>query len=98
MSRRPDSVKKVIWSNLSSFERNRLNQMKAEYENEIQKWLTEENLAVIAADLEICEDMGMISDLWQIYKKQAIYAAIERLTAEKRDQINQWITQLDAAS
>jgi superfamily II DNA or RNA helicase len=98
MSRRPDSVKKVIWSNLSSFERNRLNQMKAEYENEIQKWLTEENLAVIAADLEICEDIGMISDLWQIYKKQAIYAAIERLTADKRDQINQWITQLDTAN
>ncbi|MBD2342445.1 DEAD/DEAH box helicase [Calothrix sp. FACHB-156] len=98
MSRRPDSVKKVIWSNLSSFERNRLNQMKAEYETELQKWLTEENLAVIAADLEICEDIGMISDLWQIYKKQAIYAAIERLTADKRDQINQWISQLLAAS
>jgi superfamily II DNA or RNA helicase len=98
MSRRPDSVKKVIWSNLSVSERNRLNQMKAEYENEIQKWLTEENLAVIAADLEICEDMGMISDLWQIYNKQAIYAAIERLTADKRDQINQWITQIEAAS
>lgn len=98
MSCRPDSVKKVIWSNLSVSERNRLNQMKAEYETEIKKWLTEENLAVIAADLEICEDIGMISDLWQIYKKQAIYAAIERLTADKRDQINQWITQLLAAS
>ncbi|MBL1203131.1 MAG: DEAD/DEAH box helicase [Nostoc sp. GBBB01] len=98
MSLRPESVKKVIWSNLSCVEKDRLNQMKAQYENEIKEWLTEENLAAIAADLEICEDIGMISSLWQIYKKPAIKAAIDLLSAERRGQITQWITQLDTVS
>ncbi len=72
--------------------------MKAEYEKEIEEWLTEENLAIIAGDLEACSDIEMISSLWQIYNKQAIKVAIERLCADKRDQINQWIAELDAAS
>jgi hypothetical protein len=98
MSRRPDSVKKVIWSQFSRPERDRLNQMKAQYEKEIEEWLTEENLAIVADDLEACLDIEMISSLWQIYNKQAIRVAIERLSAEQRDKINQWIAKLDAAS
>ena len=98
MSDRPHSVKKVIWSNLSGLEKDRLNQMKVQYENEMKKWLTEENLAVIAGDLEICEDIGMISDLWEIYKKLAIKAAIDLLSPDKRGQIRQWITQLETVS
>lgn len=81
-------------AHLSRPERDRLNQMKAEYEKEIkeiEEWLTEENLAIIAGDLEACSDIEMISSLWQIYNKQAIKVAIERLCADKRDQINQWI-------
>ncbi|BAY46612.1 putative helicase [Scytonema sp. HK-05] len=98
MSRRPDVVKKVIWTQLSRPERDRLNQMKAHYEKEIEEWLTEENLAIVAGDLEACSDIEMISSLWQIYNKQAIRVAVERLSADQRDKINQWIAQLDTAS
>lgn len=97
MSRRPDGVKKVIWSQLSRLERDRLNQMKAQYDKEIEEWLTEENLAIVAGDLEACSDIEMISSLWEIYNKQAIRVAVERLSAEQRDKINQWIAQLDRA-
>ncbi|HIK06603.1 MAG TPA: DEAD/DEAH box helicase family protein [Trichormus sp. M33_DOE_039] len=98
MSSRPDNVKKVIWTRLSHLEKDRLNLMKAEYENETKEWLTEENLSTTAEYLEACQDMEMFSSLWQIYKKPAIKAAIERLSADKRDQINQWMAQLDKAS
>ncbi|WP_256874682.1 DEAD/DEAH box helicase [Nostoc sp. C057] len=98
MSRRPDNVKKVIWSNLSGLEKDRLNQMKAQYENEMKEWLTEENLVAIAGDLEICEDIEMISDLWEIYKKPAIKAAIDLVSNDRRGQITQWITQLDTVT
>ncbi|UKP01105.1 DEAD/DEAH box helicase [Nostoc sp. UHCC 0870] len=98
MSSRPDNVKKVIWTRLSHLEKDRLNKMKAEYENETKEWLSEENLSTTAEYLEACQDMEMFSCLWQIYKKPAIKAAIERLSADKRDQINQWIAQLDKAS
>jgi hypothetical protein len=97
MSRRPDVVKKVIWTQLSRPERDRLNQMKAHYEKEIEEWLTEENLAIVAGDLEACSDIEMISSLWEIYNKQAIRVAAGRLSADQRDKINQWIAQLDAA-
>lgn len=97
MSRRPDVVKKVIWTQLSRPERDRLNQMKAHYEKEIEEWLTEENLAIVAGDLEACSDIEMISSLWEIYNKQAIRVAAGRLSADQRDKINQWIAELDAA-
>lgn len=97
MSRRPDVVKKVIWTQLSRPERDRLNQMKAHYEKEIEEWLTEENLAIVAGDLEACSDIEMISSLWKIYNKQAIRVAVGRLSGDQRDKINQWIAQLDAA-
>lgn len=64
----------------------------------MKEWLTEENLAVIASDLEICEDIEMISDLWEIYKKPAIKAAIDLVSADRRGQVMQWITQLDTVS
>jgi superfamily II DNA or RNA helicase len=97
MSRRPDVVKKVIWTQFSRPERDRLNQMKAHYEKEIEEWLTEENLAIVAGDLEACSDIEMISSLWEIYNKQAIRVAAGRLSADQRDKINQWIAELDAA-
>jgi superfamily II DNA or RNA helicase len=97
MSRRPDVVKKVIWTQLSRPERDRLNQMKAHYEKEIEEWLTEENLAIVAGDLEACSDIEMISSLWEIYNKQAIRVAAGRLSDDQRDKINQWIAELDAA-
>ena len=97
MSRRPDVVKKVIWTQLSRPERDRLNQMKAHYEKEIEEWLTEENLAIVAGDLEACSNIEMISSLWEIYNKQAIRVAAGRLSADQRDKINQWIAELDAA-
>lgn len=51
-------------AHLSRPERDRLNQMKAEYEKEIkeiEEWLTEENLAIIAGDLEACSDIERIT-------------------------------------
>ncbi|MBW4565179.1 MAG: DEAD/DEAH box helicase [Mojavia pulchra JT2-VF2] len=101
MSNRPDSVKKTIWSRLSSLEKDKLKTMKVNYDNEInemKEWLTEENLSATAEYLSACQDIEMFDSLWQIYKKPAIKAAINRITNDKRDQINQWIAQLDRAS
>lgn len=95
-SRRPPDVKKVIWSRLSSDEKNRLNQMKYQYENELKEWLTSENLSRVALDLEACEDIEMISLLWSIYNRQAIRLASKQVVSHKADQINEWIQQLDA--
>ncbi|MBD2498881.1 DEAD/DEAH box helicase [Nostoc sp. FACHB-280] len=97
MSNRPDHVKKVIWSRLSHEEKDRFKIMKVNYEkemNEIQEWLTEENLVLVAEYLSACQDVEMISSLCQIYKKPVIQAAIDRISDDKRYQINQWITQL----
>ncbi|BBD62729.1 type III restriction enzyme res subunit (plasmid) [Nostoc sp. HK-01] len=97
MSNRPDNVKKVIWSKLSHEEKDRFKIMKVNYEkemNEIQEWLTEENLVLVAEYLSACQDVEMISSLCQIYKKPVIQAAIDRISDDKRYQINQWITQL----
>ncbi|MDZ8106723.1 MAG: DEAD/DEAH box helicase [Nostoc sp. DedQUE12a] len=101
MSSRPDNVKKAIWSRLSHLEKDRFKIMKVKYEkemNEIQEWLTEENLVLVAEYLSACQDLEMISSLWQIYKKPVIQAAIDRIANEKRYQINQWIAQLNEGS
>ncbi|MEC4819242.1 MAG: DEAD/DEAH box helicase [Scytonema sp. PMC 1069.18] len=98
MSRRPESVKKVVWTQLPRPERDRINKLKAEYERELKEWLTEENLILMVEDLESCSNMEMLCDLWQICNKQAIRVAVERLSGEKRDRISQWMQQLDAAS
>ncbi len=101
MSNRPENVKKVIWSRLSSLQKDRLTKMKVNYEkeiNETKEWLTEENLAIVVEYLSACQDLEMISALWQIYKKPVIQAAIERLSPDQRQQINQWIAQLDRVS
>lgn len=95
-SRRPHDVKKVIWSRLSSTEKNRLNQMKYQYEKELKEWLTEENLSRVALDLEACEDIEMISFLWRIYNRQAIRLASKQVVSHKAGQISEWIQQLDA--
>ncbi|MDP5338096.1 MAG: DEAD/DEAH box helicase [Nodularia sp. (in: cyanobacteria)] len=99
MSSRPDCVKKVIWDELDGWGKARLKKIKEQYENDIEKhqeWLTEESLEITAKHFEACQNMEMFSSLWEIYKdkKPVTKAAIERLTAEKSDQINQWITQL----
>lgn len=91
MSSRPDNVKQVIWSRLSNQEKNRFKTMKVNYEkemNEIQEWLTEENLVLIAEYLSACQDIEMISSLCQIYKKPVIQAALDRISDDKRYQIN----------
>ncbi|WP_414541714.1 DEAD/DEAH box helicase family protein [Nostoc sp. CCY0012] len=97
MSHRPDNVKKVIWSRLSSREKDFFKRMKDKYENETQEWLTEENLGLIAEYLEACQDIEMFSSLWKIYQKTSVKIAASRLSGDKRNQINQWITQLDTA-
>lgn len=72
--------------------------MKVEHEKELEQWLSEENLITIASYLEACEDMEMISSLWQIYNKEAIRVASQRLSTDKLDRINQWISQLERTS
>lgn len=72
--------------------------MKADYENlinELQDWLTEENLALVADYLSDCQDISMISSLREIYHKLIIKAAIDRVSQDKRDQISQWVAQLE---
>ncbi|MCG6134008.1 MAG: DEAD/DEAH box helicase family protein [Nostoc sp. LLA-1] len=97
MSHRPDNVKKVVWSRLSSREKDFFKRMKDKYENETQEWLTEENLGLIVEYLEACQDIEMFSSLWKIYQKTSVKIAASRLSGDKRNQINQWITQVDTA-
>ncbi|MBD2459372.1 DEAD/DEAH box helicase [Nostoc sp. FACHB-87] len=97
MSERPESIKKLIWSRFSNYEKNKFKNMKADYENEIneiQEWLTEENLALVADYLSDCQDINMISSLCEIYHKLVIKAAIDRVPPDKRNQISQWVAQL----
>ena len=98
VSNRPNDVKKVIWSRLASNEKDRLNQMKHQYEQELKQWLTEENLQYVTHDLSVCEDIEMVSSLWQIYNRQAMRLASQRIGGHKGDQIGEWIKQLDAMS
>ena len=97
-SLRPSDVKKAIWSRLSNDEKERLNQMKYQYENELKEWLTSENLSIVALDLEACEDIEMISLLWRIYNRQAIRLASKQVASHKADQISEWIQQLDTVT
>ncbi|MBD2255862.1 DEAD/DEAH box helicase [Nostoc parmelioides] len=98
MSERPESIKKFIWSRLSNYEKNKFKKMKADYENlinELQDWLTEENLALVADYLSDCQDISMISSLCEIYHKLVIKTAIDRVSQDKRDKITQWVAQLE---
>ncbi|MBC1270875.1 ATP-dependent helicase, partial (plasmid) [Trichormus variabilis FSR] len=63
--------------------------------NELQDWLTEENLTLVADYLSDCQDISMISSLCEIYHKLVIKAAIDRVSQDKRDQISQWVAQLE---
>ncbi|MBR8832541.1 MAG: DEAD/DEAH box helicase [Stigonema ocellatum SAG 48.90 = DSM 106950] len=98
MSSRPNDVKKIIWSRLASNEKDKLNQMKFQYEQELKEWLTEENLEDLANDLSVCDDIEMISSLWQIYNRQAIRLASKKIIGHQGVQIAEWIKQLDAMS
>ena len=98
VSNRPNDVKKIIWSRLASNEKDRLNQMKHQYEQELKQWLTEENLEYVTHDLLVCEDIEMVSSLWQIYNRQAMRLASKRIIGHKGNQISEWIKQLDAMS
>ncbi|MUG95202.1 DEAD/DEAH box helicase [Scytonema sp. UIC 10036] len=98
MSARPQDIKQLIWKKLSLEEQNRFNQMKQRYkqqQQELQEWLSEDNLVTMASDLEACENLEMFASLWQIYNKQALQVALERLHASSRHQILAWIQELN---
>lgn len=62
------------------------------------EWMTEENLQLMAADLESCSDAEMLQTLRGIYNKEALKVAARRISLEKREQIRQWVAKLDAQS
>ncbi len=98
ISRRPEDLKKLVWGLLKPTDKQRITQMKKHYETEVKPWLSSENIAAVADDLAACSDMEMIHLLWRTYNKKAILAALDHLKQDKRNQINQWLLQLDIIS
>jgi putative DNA primase/helicase len=60
-------------------------------------WLSEENIAGIARDLDNCEDSETLQLLRESWNPQAMNIACKRLSPEKHAQINQWVIQLNLA-
>ncbi len=61
-------------------------------------WMTEENLEDIAKSLLTCPDKEMLAVLRRCWSAYAMNAACQLLTQEKREQISQWITELNACT
>jgi superfamily II DNA or RNA helicase len=98
ISRRPENLKKLVWGLVPPLDKQRITQMKKHYETEVKPWLSSENIAAVADDLEACSDIEMVHLLWKTYNKKAILAALEHLKQDQRNQINQWLLQLDVTS
>ena len=60
------------------------------------EWMSEENLQLMADDLECCEDIETLQALRDIYDSEALKVAARRISAQKREQIRSWVAQLDA--
>jgi hypothetical protein len=60
--------------------------------------MTEENLEDIAKSLLTCPDKEMLAVLRRCWSAYAMNAACQLLTQEKREQISQWITELNACT
>jgi phage/plasmid-associated DNA primase len=64
-------------------------------QEEVDSWMTEENLTVLASDLEVCDNREALFLLHQCYPGYAMNAACKRLSAEKHAQIKQWDIELN---
>jgi len=60
-------------------------------EDTTDEWLTPENLASIAEDLEFCEDAETLEQLRGCYPAYALKAASNLLKPQKRKQIRLWV-------
>lgn len=98
MSERADDVKKAVWDKLDTSEKQKLNNWKKRYTEELEVWGTEENLIVIQKDLEACENFEMLEELWQIFNKEAIRIASKRINSDKGAVIRGWIEKVDSFS
>jgi superfamily II DNA or RNA helicase len=98
MSSRTDDVKKAVWNRLEYYEKEKLNNWKKTYDEELKVWETEENLKLIQKDLETCENFEMFEELWLIYNKQAIRNASKRIVSDKGTVIREWIGKVDNLS
>ncbi|GJD22997.1 hypothetical protein RIVM261_079530 [Rivularia sp. IAM M-261] len=98
MSERAGDVKKAVWDKLDALEKQKLNNWKKRYLEELEVWGTEENLIVIQKDLEACENFEMLEELWQIFNKEAIRIASKRINSDKGAVIRGWIEKVDSFS
>jgi phage/plasmid-associated DNA primase/ssDNA-binding Zn-finger/Zn-ribbon topoisomerase 1 len=64
---------------------------------DIDIWMTEENLASIAFDLNECPDRETLALLHECWSGRAMNAASKRLSPEKHAQIKQWVFSLNNA-
>ena len=60
------------------------------------EWMSEENLQLMADDLECCEDIETLQVLRGIYDFEALKVAARRVSHSKCEQIRLWVAQLDA--
>ena len=98
MSERAGDIKKAVWDKLEAAEKQKLNNWKKRYLEELEVWNTEENLQAIQRDLEACENFEMLEDLWQIFNKEAIRIASKRIVSDKGAVIREWIDKVDNLS
>ena len=60
------------------------------------EWMSEENLQLMADDLECCEDIETLQVLMGIYDFEALKVAARRVSHSKREHIRSWVAQMDA--
>ncbi|MEC4812344.1 MAG: phage/plasmid primase, P4 family [Scytonema sp. PMC 1069.18] len=60
------------------------------------EWMSEENLQVMADDLEECEDVEMLKIIKEVYNTEALKVAARRISLGKQKQIRLWLEQLDS--
>ena len=66
------------------------------FETQHDDWLSEENLAGFARDLNDCEDSETLQFLRECWHPQAMNAACKLLSPEKHAQIKEWVIKLNS--
>jgi len=63
----------------------------------LEEWITPASISYLAECLQYCQNAEMLSDLRAIAPVEALREAAKRLSRKKREQIKEWVQQLNSA-
>jgi len=63
----------------------------------IQEWLTPASLSYLSECLQACQSPEMLADLRAIAPPEALKESAKRLSGKKRQQLKQWVEELNSA-